>query len=166
MNVRHLVPLLGAAVLAGCASTAQECDSTVQDPSLFTKMHCDLGGGYQQQVDQQQQSLDAARAENVAFRRVHDDLVAQQQATGKTLAEQQRQQQALNASMDSLLGQLKARHGAKAGVQRQIDDLQRQLSAAKQPVPAANPAQVQARQETLKALQKKVSLLQMSLGYE
>ena len=166
MNPRHLLAVIGLLALGGCTTTAQQCDSTLKDPSLITKMSCDLGGGYQQQVDQKQQALSDARSENAAFRQVYDTLVAQQQATGHSLAEQQRQEQTLQSSMNNLLAQLKTRHANKASVQTQVADLQRQLTTAKTPVATATPAQVEARQQELKTLQQKVSRLQMSLGYE
>ncbi|RML20511.1 putative Lipoprotein, partial [Pseudomonas syringae pv. maculicola] len=74
---------------------------------------------------QREQALTAARAENASFRDVYDALQAQQQSTSKSLAEQQKQQAALDGSMSKLLSQLKARHANKAQAQQQIADLEK-----------------------------------------
>ena len=52
-------------------------------------------------------------------------------------------------------------------MQQQIASLEQQLQAAQaKPASTANPKQLAAKQQELKALQKKVNQLQFSLGYE
>jgi hypothetical protein len=52
-------------------------------------------------------------------------------------------------------------------VQKQIAGLEQQLKASQAaPVTKTSPATLAAKQEQLKALQKKVNQLQFSLGYE
>lgn len=149
-------------LLAGCASQPGSCDARDASASLIAKMQCDHSGGYSEQVREREQALIQARVENAAFHQVYDDLVAQQQATGKNLAEQQQRQAALDASLNKLLTQLRTRHADKANVLQQIGELE----SARKAVTTADPAAVEARKQELKALQQKVARLQLSLGYE
>ncbi|RMO69936.1 putative Lipoprotein [Pseudomonas syringae pv. primulae] len=166
MNIRALIASSALLLMAGCATQPGSCDSNNVEASLITKMNCDHSGGYSDQVRQREQALTAARAENASFRDVYDALQAQQKSTSKSLAEQQKQQAALDGSMSKLLSQLKARHANKAQAQQQIADLEKQMAAKKQVTASTDPAVIEARKQELKALQQKVSRLQLSLGYE
>ena len=101
------------------------------------------------------------------FHQVYADSAAQQAASRANVQAQQQAQATLNQSLNKLLGSLKARTGNKAQVQQQIAGLEQQLKAAQvAPVSTSSPSQVAAKQQELKALQKKVNQLQFSLGYE
>ncbi|MBN6714489.1 hypothetical protein [Pseudomonas capsici] len=166
MIIRALLVSSGLLLLGGCATQPGSCDSNNTEASLIAKMNCDHSGGYSDQVRQREQALVAARNENAAFHEVYNNLVAQQQATSKSLAEQQRQQAVLDTSMSTLLGQLKTRHANKSQVQQQITDLEKQMAAQKKLTASTDPAVIEARKQELKNLQQKVSRLQLSLGYE
>jgi chromosome segregation ATPase len=167
MTLRQLAALTAILALSGCATKPGECDATNRDSSMLTKMNCDYSGGYSDQVKQKELALTASRQENAMFRQVYENIQAQQLSTKTDLASQQKSQAALNQSLNQLLSSLKARHGNKGQVQKQIAGLEQQLKAS-QAVPAtkASPATLAAKQEQLKALQKKVNQLQFSLGYE
>jgi len=166
MIIRALIVSSALLVLAGCATQPGSCDSNNTEASLIAKMNCDHSGGYSDQIHKREQSLVDARNENAAFRDVYDALQTQQQATGKSLAEQQKQQAVLDASMSKLLSQLKTRHANKTQVQQQIGDLEKQLAAKKKATVSTDPVVIEARKQELKTLQQKVSRLQLSLGYE
>jgi chromosome segregation ATPase len=162
-----LLACLSAAALSGCATAPGQCDPRDRDASMLTKMNCDYTGGYDAEVKQKEKGLTDARDENALFHKVYDDIQAQQTAVHQDLATQQRQQAALNASMGQLLGQLKARHADQGQVQKKIAALEQQLKTSQaKPVVKDDPVQLAAKQDELKALQKKVTQLQFSLGYE
>lgn len=167
MNAR-LIGLLGAVLaLSACATQPGECDAGNRDAGLFTKVNCDAGGGYSAQIRENELALAQSQQENAMFHQVYEDIAAQQAASRANLQAQQQSQAALNQSLNRLLGSLKARSGNKAQVQQQIAGLEQQLKAAQvAPASAAHPAQMAAKQQELKALQKKVNQLQFSLGYE
>lgn len=157
--------LLGT--LAGCATTASQCTASVSSASLISKLNCDYGGGYAEQVRNSEQDLVAAREQNRQFNQVYDELSALQASTRQDLATQQRQQANLQKSLNGLLATLKARDGNKSDVQQQIAGLEKQLKAGQgAPAKNASSAQIEARKQELKALQQQVSRLQLSLGYE
>jgi chromosome segregation ATPase len=157
--------LLGS--LAGCATTASQCNASDSSASLIAKLNCDYGGGYAEQVRNSEQDLVAAREQNRQFNQVYDELNALQVSTRQDLATQQRQQASLEKSLNGLLANLKARHANKSDVQQQVVSLEQQLKSTKSaPAKNASSAQVEARKQELKALQQQVSRLQLSLGYE
>ena len=167
MTLRQLAVLTAVLALSGCATQPGECDATNRDSSMLTKMNCDYSGGYSDQVKQKEQALSESRQQNAMFRKVYENIQAQQLSTKTDLASQQKAQAALNQSLGQLLASLKARHGNESQVKKQIAGLEQQLKASQAtPATKATPATLKAKQEELKALQKKVNQLQFSLGYE
>lgn len=167
MKARLILGFGALLALSGCATQPGECDAGNRDAGLFTKMNCDAGGGYSAQVRQNEVTLTQSQQENAMFHQVYENIAAQQAASRTDLLGQQQSQAALNQSLNQLLGSLKARSGNKAQVQQQIASLEQQLKTAQaKPVSTSTPAQLAAKQQELKALQKKVNQLQFSLGYE
>ncbi|MEE1921452.1 hypothetical protein V0R50_00770 [Pseudomonas sp. 148P] len=167
MTLRVLFATALLASLGGCATTASQCNASNSDTSLVGKLNCDYGGGYAEGVRNSEQDLQAAREQNRQFNQVYDELRAMQANTRQDLASQQRQQASLEKSLNGLLATLKARHGNKQDVQRQIAGLEQQLKAAQAaPAKNASSAELEARKQELKNLQQQVSRLQLSLGYE
>ncbi|MBV7511611.1 MULTISPECIES: hypothetical protein [unclassified Pseudomonas] len=167
MTLRQLAVLTAVLALSGCATQPGECDATNRDSSMLTKMNCDYSGGYSDQVKQKELALSESRQQNAMFRKVYENIQAQQLSTKTDLASQQKAQAALNQSLGQLLASLKARHGNESQVKKQIAGLEQQLKASQAtPATKATPATLKAKQEELKALQKKVNQLQFSLGYE
>lgn len=164
MSLRLLFAAVAALMLAGCASTPADCNSANHDASLIAKMQCEHSGGYSAQIRQREQELLDARAENELFHRVYEEISAQQQATRQSLDTQRQRQASLQRSLSSLLTQLKSRHASKGQVQQQIATLEQDLQRS--PTSGGSAADIAARQQELKALQQKVSRLQLSLGYE
>ena len=164
MIFRLLFGALAALTLAGCATAPANCNSANNDASLIAKMQCDHSGGYSAQIRQREQELLDARAENELFHRVYEEISPQQQATRQSLDAQRQRQASLQQSLNSLLSQLKSRHANKGQVQQQIAMLEQDLQRS--PASGGSAADIAARQQELKALQQKVSRLQLSLGYE
>lgn len=164
MSLRLLFAAVAALTLAGCASTPAACNSANNDASLIAKMQCEHSGGYSAQIRQREQELLDARSENELFHRVYEEISAQQQATRQNLDAQRQRQASLQQSLSSLLSQLKSRHASKSQVQQQIATLEQDLQRS--PTSGGSAADIAARQQELKALQQKVSRLQLSLGYE
>jgi chromosome segregation ATPase len=167
MTLRQLAVLTAVLALSGCATKPGECDATNRDSSMLTKMNCDYSGGYSDQVKQKEQALAESRQQNAMFRQVYENIQAQQLSTKTDLASQQKSQAELNQSLSKLLTSLNARRGNEGQVQKQIAGLEQQLKDSQAaPVTKSSPATLAAKQEQLKALQKKVNQLQFSLGYE
>lgn len=158
--------LLSALALTGCAVDQQSCDATKTDPSMWEKLNCDTRGGYRQQITRNEKALVDAREENKLFHEVYEEIAAQQKATQADLETQQRQQAKLSKSLNSLLSQVKAKHANKASAQQQIAELEAQIKKTQNKAVSNNPAAVAAKRKELEDLQRKVSRLQLSLGYE
>lgn len=159
--IRTVSMAIAVATLAGCATTAADCDPSNSDVSILTKMSCDGSGQYRGYIDRAEQDLISAQEANARFHQIDADIEAQRQAVGQSLAAQRTQQQALNKSLGDLLGKLKARYANKRDVTRQIADLEKTLQATNKV--STNPADIQAKQKNLQALQAKAKQLQDSL---
>ena len=112
MSIRILraVPVLTLVVLAGCATTAADCDPSNRNAGFLTKMNCDAGGGYGKHVAQREDEVRAAQVENAQARQVLADLEAQREAIGKSVAEKTKARDALSASVKKLLDQARPSH--------------------------------------------------------
>ncbi|EHK60306.1 lipoprotein [Halomonas sp. GFAJ-1] len=151
-------------LLAGCATTPEQCDPYNRDASLVAKLSCDTSGAYRAQVEQREQQVRLDQEENALFHQVYSDIRAQQQATREDLSVQQEKQQALNSSLQTLLTRLQARSGEELGLQHRLNAIEQQLNANQEP--ARDEAEIEARRARLAELEQQVSRLQQSLGYE
>ena len=102
MNVRLMLGVGALLVMSGCATQPGECDATNRDASLFTKVNCDAGGGYSEQIRQNEAALAKSQQENAMFHQVYQDIAAQQAASRNDLLAQQKSQAALNQSLSQL----------------------------------------------------------------
>lgn len=154
---------LSFALISGCATQGQ-CDATRSDPSMFEKLNCDMGGGYQQQIQKKEQGVLDARAENELFRAVYADIEVERKAVRQDLRGQQQQLGQLQGSLDKLLGQLKNKYAGKQDTLQKITELEAQASALQQ-LGGHDPLAISAKQKQLVELQRKISHLEFSLGY-
>ena len=162
MSIRILraVPVLTLVVLAGCATTAADCDPSNRNAGFLTKMNCDAGGGYGH-VAQREDEVRAAQVENAQARQVLADLEAQREAIGKSVAEKTKARDALSASVKKLLDQARAKSQHSAELKRQLAQSEKAL---KTPVnvnasDAALEAQIKAKQAEVYKLQKSMELV-------
>ncbi|MGO3228191.1 MAG: hypothetical protein ACTILC_06945 [Oceanisphaera sp.] len=156
-------------VLSGCATAPGECQAWDDDASLITKMRCDALAkdktGYGGEVRAKEQELHNAQLEKELLEQVYQDILVQQADTKLTLNEQRIQQQQLDKSLGRLLQKLKGRHGDKSSVQQQISELESEMAALNSQDLGNDPAAIAQKKAELENLRKKVSRLQMSLGY-
>ncbi|NQD58121.1 hypothetical protein HP546_22575, partial [Pseudomonas sp. CM25] len=91
MFVRNCLCLALLASLAGCATTASQCNASDSNASLIGKLNCDYGGGYAEGVRNSEQNLLSAKEQNRQFNEVYAQLSALQASTRQDLQSQQRQ---------------------------------------------------------------------------
>ena len=153
------MPVLTLVVLAGCATTAADCDPSNRNAGFLTKMNCDAGGGYGKHVAQREDEVRAAQVENAQARQVLAD--PQREAIGKSVAEKTKARDALSASVKKLLDQARAKSQHSAELKRQLAQSEKAL---KTPVnvnasDAALEAQIKAKQAEVYKLQKSMELV-------
>ncbi len=161
MTFTRAAPLLALVVLSGCATTAADCDPSNTNAGFITKMNCDVGGGYGKHVAQREDDVRAAQAENAQARQVLADLEAQRASIGKSLAEKTKARNALNASIQKLLDQARAKSKDSDTLKRQLAQSERAL---KTPInvnasDAALEAQIKAKQAEVLKLEKSMGLV-------
>ncbi len=159
-------PLAASILLAGCATTMSECDPSDTEAGFFTKISCDTSGAYRQHIDAREQSLLSSQEANALFHQVYKDIQTQQSLSKASLAQQRQAQTALNRSMGQLVRSLQASKGKEAGLQNQLKDLDKGLKDVNRATEDGSPAAIAQKQQQLQKLQKDVSRLQSSLGYD
>jgi len=160
-RIARAAPILALVVLAGCATTAADCDPSNTNAGFITKMNCDVGGGYGKHVAQREDDVRAAQAENAQAKQVLADLETQRASIGKSLAEKTKARNALSASVKKLLDQARAKSKDSEELKRQLAQSERAL---KTPInvnvsDAALEAQIKAKQAEVLRLQKSLDLV-------
>lgn len=100
-----LALLSAGLVLAGCATTAADCDAT-EGTNVFRAASCDVGGGYSDRIAQLEAQAATIReetrlteAEVTALREEADRLAADRMALRASVREQQQANEALRESI-------------------------------------------------------------------
>jgi len=115
--------LLASLLLAGCATSPQDCDLHAQDPSFLTKLSCTTSGGYRQKVDQQeQQVLQSQRDNKIAHQELADTQSRVQDSSQKLAAEQARVT-AMRSDLTQTLNKLQASKVKNKQSQQEIQKL-------------------------------------------
>lgn len=165
----HITALLATIGLAGCATTAQQCNPHDRQASLITKLSCDSSGSYRQVLDQREQDVVTAQQENAQFQALFEAIEQQRLALRQDLTKQQQAHAKMVNTTQHLLDQLGSKQGNNTKLQNQLRAAQRDLNALKAapPTPASvsNPQEVAAKQAQLQSLQQTALRLQDSLGY-
>lgn len=121
-------------LLAGCATSPQDCDLHTQDPSFITKLNCAASGGYRQKIDAQEQQVRQGQRDN---KLATQDLVNTQNrelASSQQLANEKTKLTALRTDLNKTLKRLQS--SAVKNTQskqeiKQLQALQRQSQHAK-----------------------------------
>lgn len=164
MKILTIAAISGLALLTGCATSYEACDPYNRDASLITKLSCDASGGYRAHIDAGEQQVELDRQENALFRKIHRQISEQQRATRNELRVTNQEQYELERDIEELVARLGRRSQEHQGLQHQLDDLERQMSA--EPAPSASDEEtLSERHARLEALQQQVDRLQQSLGY-
>ncbi|ORM69137.1 hypothetical protein [Pantoea rwandensis] len=129
----RLYVLVASLLLAGCATSPQDCDLHAQDPSFLTKLSCSTSGGYRQKVDEQERQVLQSQRDNKIAQQNLADTQTREQASSQKLADEQTR---LTAARSDLAQTLKKLKSGKANNQqrqqeiKQLEALQRQSAQA------------------------------------
>lgn len=111
--------LLASLVLAGCATSPQDCDLHAQDPSFLTKLSCTTSGGYRQKVDDQERHVLQSQRDNKIAQQNLADTEIREQASSQKLADEQTRLKAARSDLAQTLKKLKS--GKFNNKQRQLE---------------------------------------------
>ncbi|WP_439242917.1 hypothetical protein [Lonepinella sp. BR2474] len=152
------LPALAALIavgLTGCSATPEECDPH-QQQSLFTKMACANGGGYDQRINNKEAELANAESENSASRQTYSKVKAQQQAASAKVSSTKAQVAKSKATTASLKSQVSKKQQTKQQVDQQISQLQKQIGTVQNSgkSDAEKQAEIQRLQQKVNALKQ------------
>jgi hypothetical protein len=116
--------LLASLLLAGCATSPQDCDLHDQDPSFITKLSCTTSGGYRQKVDEQERLvLQSQRDNNIAQQNLADTQI-REQASSQKLANEKARLKTARSDLAQTLKKLKSGNINNQQRQQEIAQLQ------------------------------------------
>ncbi|WP_373777737.1 hypothetical protein [Glaesserella sp.] len=144
--------------LTACSTTAEQCDPS-KELSLIGKMSCDLGGHYDQRIEQKEQTLAAEKATNKELNNIYSLIQEQQRSVNASTAKKKQQLAKLNKSVNTLTANLKQKAAGKEDLLNQINEVQKQMASVNN-----SSASEAAKQAELKKLQDKLIALQKVMG--
>ncbi|MBO8415298.1 MAG: hypothetical protein IAB19_02830 [Proteobacteria bacterium] len=147
-NQLHLTVLsLTAAcafLAAGCASSVQECDPSV-DPGFFGKIGCTFSGSYAERVEIKEADLEKAKQENESLKKLYAQLENEEAWLSRDVEVRNAQIAAVESDLKALRSELEAQGRLNADAQKAIEEAQNQLNAMQSS--PANAAILEKRQQ-------------------
>lgn len=138
INLRVLCITAACAFLAaGCASSVQECDPSV-DPGFFGKIGCTFSGSYAERVEMKEADLNKLKQHNESLRKLYAQLENEEAWLSKDLEVRNAQIAAVESDLKVLQSELEAQGKLNADARKAIEEAQSQLDAMQaSPVNAA-----------------------------
>jgi len=151
--------VLASMLLAGCATSPQDCDVHAQDPSFITKLSCATSGGYRQNVDnQEQQVLQSQRDNKLAT----DNLLNTQnreQISSQQLANEQAQLAALRSDLNQTINRLQS---GKVQTKQSQQEIKKLKALQQQSQQATSASEIAAIESKIAAAKKRVEALEQA----
>lgn len=130
-----LLSLCGSAfLLAGCTTTAQECDPT-QDVGFFNKIGCVVSGSYEERVEQKEQTLADLRAETEQLNALIRDIEAQRSSMLNDYDAAQKMLAKTESELQSVRNRLAQKQALSQDLEQKIAAAQQQVDAMQQASP-------------------------------
>lgn len=151
--------LLASLLLAGCATSPQDCDLHAQDPSFITKLSCTTSGGYRQKVDaQEHQVLQSQRDNKIAQQNLADTQI-RAQASGQKLADEQTRLAAAQSDLAQTLNKLQSSKVNNKQRKQEINQLQALQRQAQQ---ANSASEITAIEKKIAEAKKRIAALEQA----
>ncbi len=148
-----------ATLLAGCATTAGQCDPS--SPDFFKNTGCLVSGAYGERQRAMQSTLDQEQSRNAAFRAVLAELQAEQAAVKGQLSARQGEYARLDAAWRNLKQSLAAESKTNRDLAARVDAIDGSVASRKDTDSSADVAARRAARDDLKL---KVSMLEQELS--
>lgn len=151
--------LLAPLILAGCATSPQECDLHAQNPSFITKLSCTTSGGYRQKVDDQERQVLQSQRENKIAQQNLADTNLRVQASSQKLADEKARLEAAQSDLAQTLKKLKS---GKAINQQRQHEIQRLEQLWKESQKATSASEVAAMEKKIAEAKDRIAVLEQA----
>ncbi|WP_333715429.1 hypothetical protein [Pantoea eucrina] len=151
--------LLAPLILAGCATSPQECDLHAQNPSFITKLSCTTSGGYRQKVDDQERQVLQSQRENKIAQQNLTDTHIRVQASSQKLADEQARFKAAQSDLAQTLKKLKS--GKVINQQRQ-QEIKRLEQLRKESQQATSASEVAVMEKKIAEAKDRIAVLEQA----
>jgi len=151
--------LLAPLILAGCATSPQECDLHAQNPSFITKLSCTTSGGYRQKVDDQERQVLQSQRENKIAQQNLTDTHIRVQASSQKLADEQARFKAAQSDLAQTLKKLKS---GKAINQQRQHEIQRLEQLWKESQKATSASEVAVMEKKIAEAKDRIAVLEQA----
>ncbi|PKE32025.1 hypothetical protein CWS43_08290 [Rahnella sp. AA] len=151
--------LFASLLLAGCATSPQDCDLHAQDPSFITKLSCTTSGGYRQKVDaQEQQVLQSQRENNLA----KQDLANTENREQASHQQLENEQAKLAAARSDLAQTLKRLQSGKVQNKQRQQEIKKLQELQKQSQQASSDSEIAAVEKKIADAKNRIQALEQA----
>lgn len=151
--------LLASLLLAGCATSPEDCDLHAQDPGFITKLSCVTSGGYRQKVDDQERQVRQSQRDNNIARQDLADTQTREQASAQKLADEKAR---LTAAQSDLAQTLKKLRSGKANNQQRQQEIKQLQALQQQAQQASSASEITAIEAKIAEAKKRVAALEQA----
>lgn len=151
--------LLASLLLAGCATSPQDCDLHAEDPSFITKLSCTTSGGYRQKVDEQERKVQQSQRDNKIAQQDLADTQTRAQATDAKLADEQSR---LAAAKSDLAQTLKKLQSGKVNSKQRQQEIKQLQALQQQSSQATSASEIAAVEQKIAQAKKRIAALEQA----
>lgn len=155
----RLYVLLASILLAGCATSPQDCDLHAQAPSFLTKLSCTTSGGYRQKVDDQERHVLQSQRDNKIAQQNLADTQIREQASSQKLADEQTRLKAARSDLAQTLKKLKSSKSHSQQRQQEINQLVKLQQQSQQANSASDVADIE---QKIAAAKSRIKVLEQA----
>ncbi|MDA5483152.1 hypothetical protein PGS49_21275 [Yersinia intermedia] len=151
--------LLASLLLAGCATSPQDCDLHAQDPSFMTKLSCTTSGRYRQKVDAQERQILQSQRDNKIAQQDLADTQKREQASNQKLADEQTR---LTAAQSDLVQTIKKLQSSKVNNKQRQHEIKQLLELQRQSQQANSASEIAVIEKKIAESKKRVAALEQA----
>lgn len=123
---------VGAILAASLLLSACQTDADPSKGGFLSGVQGITSGGYEQRLQDKQQSLENAQDQQVQRQREVDRLTAQQQAVARQRTQAEQKLAALNGDLDKVQAKLSTARKDTSKLKQQVDSLKKRIALAEQ----------------------------------
>ena len=161
MQVKLLSVLVLSLSLSACTMTPEECDPSINDPSLLDKMGCVFSGSYEQRIENKKADIKDLRVEQQRLLAQSELLLNESVAVHGDYAKKRKLLDDLEVELLAMQERLDEKQALNSSLKNKFAQTQEQIASMRQTKDGASILQ---KQQEYEALKREVSDLNEALS--
>ncbi len=160
MQIKLLAVVFLSFSLSACTMTPEECDPSIDDPSLLDKMGCVFSGSYEQRIENKKADIKALREEQQRLLAQSELLLDESVAVHGDYTKKAELLDGLENELLAMQSRLKEKQALNSSLKRKFAQAQDQIDSMRK---TKDDASILQKQQEYEALKREVSDLNDAL---